>query len=161
MVAGNGRTTGDGGIFVLTGGNAAGIGAVGRRGGGFGMFGGEASFNDTTGFGGGCQASGGAAYNAGSRGGDLLLTGGSGDLGADGGDVSLEPGAAVDVTGLGGDLILCVGYSAGGVPADQGVIKIQNNGGFNVAVAADPLLTHTQDLPVIVDGVQRYIRLYS
>jgi hypothetical protein len=55
--------------------------------------------------------------------------------------------------------VINLGYNTGTL--DPGAIKIECMDGNDVAVTADTGTTHAADLPVIVDGVQYYIRLYN
>jgi len=157
MQAGNAAGSSDGGDMIMTAGNAAGTG--GRFAGNFQMTGGTASSSDATGTGGGAFITGGTAYNAGGVSGPIQLAGGDSYAGATGGAVTLIPGGIQSGSGIAGDLVLCIGPNfATGTP---GNLRVENPDGTDVAVATNVLRTNTKDLPVIVDGVQRYIRLYS
>jgi len=155
LQAGNGGGSDNGGAVILLGGQAA--GSPNRLGGAFNMFGGDASFIDTSGVGGGASIVGGAGYNAGSVGGLIIIEAGQGVSGANGATAILR-GGYTD-SGTPGDVSLQPGQDPGsGVP---GNIRIENPGGNDVAVTAGTGTTHAKDLPVIVDGVQYYIQLYS
>jgi len=165
LIGGNANISGDGGGFYMQGGNAAGATGSGWSGGSFDMNGGAASSSATDGVGGYVSFAAGGGFGANSTGGSATLYGGavtsSTAPGGTAGAVSINGGACYGTTGTPGDIQLLVGaFAASGNPVGNIVIG-SIFGTDDVAVATNVLRTNTKDLPVIVDGVQRYIRLYS
>jgi len=152
------RTNGIGGTVTMRGGNAVGS-TGGNNGGNIDAIGGNGSTGDPTGAGGTVYFQGGGAFGASAQAGSCSVVGGDVSSGGSAGTVDIVSGSAVGSTGTPGDInILLGGQTAGSV---IGNISIASNTGTPVAVTADPLLSHAADLPVIVDGTQYYIRLYS
>jgi hypothetical protein len=140
----------------------AGAGAGAFPGGAFAMAGGDGSFTSALSSGGGVDFFGGFTYGASGSGGTVNFVAGSAYSnsapGGIGGDVALTSGDATGNTGSPGNIRLILGSD---IYSGVGKLDISSTFGWDVALAPDSSLTHTKDLPVTVDGVQRYIRLYS
>jgi hypothetical protein len=152
------RTNGGGGTVTMRGGNAVGA-TGGNNGGNIDAVGGFASTTDPTGAGGNVYFQGGDAYGASAYSGSCSLICGSVSSGGIAGSVEISAGNAIGSTGTPGNIdIFLGGQTAGSV---IGNISIASSTGTPVAVTAGTGTTHAVDLPVIVDGTQYYIRLYS
>jgi len=158
LTGGDARVNGNGGTVTLRGGNAA--GSTGGNNGGFiDAIAGNASASDPTGTGGFVSFQAGEATGASAVGGQAYMAGGNAYSGATGGDISISGGLCYGSTGTPGNVnILVGGQTTGSV---VGTINIGSLLGGPVAVTAGTGTSHDKDLPVIVDGVQYYIRLYS
>jgi hypothetical protein len=158
LTGGNARVSGSGGTVTLRGGNAA--GSTGSNNGGFiDAIAGNASTSDPTGTGGFVSFQGGEATGASAVGGQAYMAGGNAYSGATGGDVSVSAGLCYGSTGTPGNVNILVGGQSTG--SAVGTIIISSISGDPIAVTSGTGTTHAVDLPVIVDGTQYYIRLYS
>jgi len=151
------NVSGNGGTVTMRGGFAAGSGT--RNGGNIDAIAGDASLTDSIGRGGFVSFQGGNAFGATAIAGDCTLLAGSVDFGGTAGNIGLYAGDALDSTGTPGDINIYVGGRA--TSPVVGNIYIGSNTGDPIAVTAGTGTTHAVDLPVIVDGTQYYIRLYS
>jgi hypothetical protein len=158
LVGGPARINGTGGTVTMRGGNAVGS-TGGNNGGNIDAVGGFGSTSDPTGAGGNVYFQGGNAFGASANAGSCGVIGGSVSSGGTAGGIEIASGSAIGSTGTPGDInIFLGGQTAGSV---IGNISIASSTGTPVAVTAGTGTTHAADLPVIVDGVQYYIRLYS
>ena len=158
LIGGNASVSGDGGAVLLRGGAA--VGSTGSNAGGtIDAIAGSASFTDPTGNGGSVSFQGGEATGASAFAGKSSIIGGFANSGGTAGDAELVGGACVGSTGTPGNVLLTVGDQSTG--SAVGNIVIGSVNGNPVAVTAGTGTTHAADLPVIVDGTQYYIQLYS
>jgi hypothetical protein len=152
------RINGTGGTVTMRGGDA--VGSTGsHNGGNIDAIGGSGPTSDPTGAGGTVYFQGGSASGASAQAGGCSVIGGNVSSGGSAGPVEIVSGNAIGSTGTPGDInIFLGGQTAGSV---IGNISIASITATPVAVTAGTGTTHAKDLPVIVDGVQYYIRLYS
>jgi hypothetical protein len=158
LIGGNASVSADGGAVLLRGGTAAGS-TGSNSGGAIDAIAGGASFTDPTGNGGSVSFQAGEATGASAFAGKSSIIGGFANSGGTAGDAELIGGACVGSTGTPGNILLTVGDQSTG--STVGNIVIGSVNGNPVAVTAGTGASHTADLPVIVDGNQYYIRLYS
>jgi len=158
LICGDARISGDGGAVTIRGGDAAGS-SGGNFGGNIDAIAGDASNTDPNGFGGNVTFTGGSVTGAGAFAGQASIGGGFASSGGTAGDAGLSGGACAGSTGTPGNILLTVGGQQTG--SVVGTINIGSTFGAPIAVTAGTGTTHAKDLPVIVDGVQYYIRLYS
>ena len=163
MTAGSAGANGGGGLIRIRSGNAAGTTGA-QVGGGFDVEAGRSSLTDPDSSGGNMNFLGGGGYGSNGYGGSMFFQAGLSSTstapGAIAGDVSFGGGICYGTTGTPGNINFLVGqFSAGGGAVGKLIFGAVL--GDPIAVAAGTGTTHADDLPVIVDGVQRYIRLYS
>jgi hypothetical protein len=155
---GNASTSGPGGAMVFRGGNAAG---GTNSGGAFDVAGGNGS--GASGAGGNLTMYGGDNSGATGFGGEAVIGGGNttavSSPGGAGGSAYLVGGSCFNVVGTPGDVYLLVGGNPTTGPVGKLIIGV-GFGSDPIAVTAGTG-AHAADLPVIVDGNQYYIRLYS
>jgi len=151
------RTSGDGGTIEFTSGNGA--GATGSAG-TIQLTGGNSSASGTDGNGGSVIFLGGETFKSNGYGGDAIIQAGNASPASNGfgGSVLLQAGNVINTTGTPGSVSLLVGENNSGV---VGSFVFGASVGAPVAVTAGTGTTHAADFPVIVDGVQYYIQLYS
>jgi len=155
----NGSVSGEGGSVLMTAGFAAGSGP-GRSGGNIVAAAGSGSVTDTAGYGGYVQFQGGDSYGAGGQAGYINFSAGnSSTSGGTAGGLAFNAGSCT-TSGTPGNLDFLVGGVSGASTA-VGSISFGSALGDPIAVTAGIGTTHAADLPVIVDGTQYYIRLYS
>jgi hypothetical protein len=157
LIGGDASVSAEGGAVLLRGGAAAGS-TGSNAGGAIDAIAGSASFTDPTGNGGSVSFQGGNATGASAFAGRSSIVGGFASSGGTAGDAELIGGACVGSTGTPGNVLLTVGDQSTG--SAIGNIVIGSVNGNPVAVTAGTG-AHAADLPVIVDGTQYYIRLYS
>jgi hypothetical protein len=115
---------------------------------------------DSAGQGGFVQFTGGDSYGASGQAGAVNFTAGSSNTsGGTGGSLTFNAGSCI-TSGTPGNLDFSVGGVSGASTA-VGSISFSSTLGDPIAVTAGTGTTHAKDLPVIVDGVQYYIKLYS
>jgi len=158
LIGGNAIVSGGGGAIIMRGGDAAGL-TGSNNGGSIDAIGGNASSTDPAGYAGGVSFIGGDATGASAFAGSALIGGGFASSGATAGDALLAGGACAGSTGTPGNVFLTVGGQQTG--SVIGTINIGSTFGDPIAVTSGTGTTHAVDLPVIVDGTQYYIRLYS
>jgi len=157
LIAGDASVSAEGGAVLLRGGAA--VGSTGSNSGGaIDAIAGSASVTDPTGNGGAVLFQAGDATGASAVAGSSAIVGGFASSGGTAGDASLIGGACVGSTGTPGNIFLTVGGQQTG--SVVGTINIGSVTASPIAVTAGTG-AHAVDLPVIVDGVQYYIRLYS
>jgi len=157
LTGGNARVSGGGGAVVMRGGDA--VGSTGsNNGGSIDAIAGNASTTDPAGYGGSVTFIGGDATGASAFAGSATIGGGFAISGATAGDAALSGGVCAGSTGTPGNIFLTVGGQQTG--SVVGTINIGSSSFVPIAVTAGTG-AHAKDLPVIVDGVQYYIRLYS
>jgi hypothetical protein len=159
LEGGNATVSGDGGNLVLNAGLATGSGP-GTTGGSITAVATSSGFTDSAGYGGNMQFFAGDGYGASGFGGIINFTAGnSSTSGGTAGGVAFGAGNCT-TSGTPGNLDFTVGGTTG-ASTTVGSISFGSALGDPIAVTAGTGTTHAVDLPVIVDGTQYYIRLYS
>jgi len=155
LIAGEARTNGDGGTVLLRAGGGRGLG---NYGGNIDAVAGTGPLGGSTGYGGNVSFQAGSASGASAFGGQAQFVGGFAGGGGTAGDIMFFGGSCGGSTGTPGNIVFIVGGQQTG--SAIGTINISSEFGIPIAVTAGTG-AHAKDLPVIVDGVQYYIRLYS
>jgi len=163
MSAGNAGANGSGGGFEMRAGDAKGATGA-QKGGDLFVYCGNSSLLDPDSNAGDMYFYCGDGYGANGYGGSMLFQAGASITstapGAIAGSVSFSGGICYGTTGTPGDISFSVGGFSG-ASTTVGKFYFGSATGDPVAVTAGTGTTHAVDLPVIVDGNQYYIRLYS